>query len=61
MNERIRANQVRVISDEGQQLGIMTSIEALRIAREQGFDLVAVAPEAVPPVCRPGWRWTWNL
>ena len=52
MNERIRANQVRVISDEGQQLGIMTSIEALRIAREQGFDLVAVAPEAVPPVCR---------
>jgi translation initiation factor IF-3 len=52
VNERIRANQVRVISEDGQQLGVMTSIEALRIAREQGFDLVAVAPEAVPPVCR---------
>ena len=52
VNERIRANQVRVISDDGSQLGIMTSIEALRIAREQGLDLVAVAPEAVPPVCR---------
>jgi len=52
VNERIRANQVRVIGDDGQQLGVMTSTEALRIAREQGFDLVAVAPEAVPPVCR---------
>ena len=52
VNERIRANQVRVISEDGQQLGVMNSVEALRIAREQGFDLVAVAPEAVPPVCR---------
>lgn len=52
MNERIRANQVRVIGEDGQQLGVMSSTEALRIAREQGFDLVAVAPEAVPPVCR---------
>lgn len=52
VNERIRANQIRVIGADGQQLGVMTSVEALRIAREQGFDLVAVAPEAVPPVCR---------
>ncbi len=43
---------MRVISDEGGQLGIMSTDEALRVAREAGLDLVEVAPEAEPPVCR---------
>lgn len=52
INERIRAREVRVIDEEGGQLGIMTSREALRIAQERGYDLVMVAPEASPPVCK---------
>jgi len=52
INEHIRATEVRVISDEGDQLGIMPLAEALRTAREAGLDLVEVAPEAAPPVCR---------
>ena len=43
---------MRVIDDEGEQLGIMTPREALAIARERGFDLIEVAPNAQPPVCR---------
>jgi translation initiation factor IF-3 len=43
---------VRVISDEGGQLGILSLDEALRVAREANLDLVEVAPEAEPPVCR---------
>ncbi len=41
-----------MIGETGQQLGVVASIEALRIARERGLDLVEVAPTAVPPVCR---------
>ena len=52
MNERIRAKEIRVIDEEGKQLGIMPPFEALKIARGQGLDLVEVAPTANPPVCR---------
>ena len=52
MNERIRAKEIRVIDEEGKQLGIMPPFEALKIARNQGLDLVEVAPTANPPVCR---------
>ncbi|HOH30575.1 MAG TPA: translation initiation factor IF-3, partial [Candidatus Hydrogenedentes bacterium] len=52
INEQIRARQVRVIGDDGEQLGIMTPRDALREAENRGFDLVEVAPKATPPVCR---------
>lgn len=52
MNERIRAKEVRVIDEEGKQLGIMPPLEALKLARSQGLDLVEVSPTANPPVCR---------
>ncbi|NCO59814.1 MAG: translation initiation factor IF-3 [Deltaproteobacteria bacterium CG_4_8_14_3_um_filter_51_11] len=52
VNERIVSRTVRVISSEGNQLGIIPILEALRIAREEGLDLVEVAPNADPPVCR---------
>ncbi|MBI3323948.1 MAG: translation initiation factor IF-3 [Candidatus Omnitrophica bacterium] len=52
INERIRISQIRVIAEDGSQLGVMTPQDALRLAREQGFDLVEVAPLATPPVCR---------
>jgi translation initiation factor IF-3 len=48
----IRAAEIRVIGDEGQQLGVMTPEDALRQAEEVGLDLVEVAPGARPPVCR---------
>ncbi len=52
VNERIRASMVRLISSQGKQLGILPLREALRIAVEEGLDLVEVAPQADPPVCR---------
>lgn len=52
MNERIRAREVRVIDDNGAQLGIMSPREALAIAQQKDLDLIEVAPQAVPPVCR---------
>ena len=52
MNERIRIAQVRVIAEDGAQLGVMPPAEALRLARERGRDLVEVAPQTNPPVCR---------
>src|SRR4029453_15625467 len=48
----IRIREVRVIDDEGQQLGVLPTTEALALAQEKGLDLVEVAPAAVPPVCR---------
>lgn len=51
-NEGIRVREVRLIDGEGTQLGVVPIEEALRLAREQGFDLVEVAPAARPPVCR---------
>ena len=44
--------QVRVITDEGEQFGVMDTREAVRLARERGMDLVEVAPNAEPPVCK---------
>ncbi|MEO2048114.1 MAG: translation initiation factor IF-3 [Pirellulales bacterium] len=52
INEQIRVPQVRVIADDGAQLGVITRDEALERAREIGFDLVEVAPLEKPPVCR---------
>ncbi len=52
MNERIRAKEIRVIDEEGNQLGIMSPFDALKSAKSQGLDLVEVAPTANPPVCR---------
>jgi translation initiation factor IF-3 len=52
MNERIRAREVRVIGDEGEQIGIMTPLDALKMAREKNLDLVEISPTAQPPVCR---------
>ncbi len=52
INDQIRARQVRVVDEEGEQLGIMTPRDALREAEDRGLDLVEVAPQATPPVCR---------
>jgi translation initiation factor IF-3 len=52
INERIRVPEVRVIGDDGKQIGVMRTDEALRYAQERDLDLVEVAPEARPPVCR---------
>ncbi len=52
MNEQIRVREIRLIGEEGEQLGVMPTLEAMRAARERGLDLVEVAPTAVPPVCR---------
>ena len=52
INEEIRDKEVRLIGATGEQLGIMTAEEALRIAEEQGIDLVKISPTAVPPVCK---------
>jgi translation initiation factor IF-3 len=51
-NDRIRVREVRVIDEEGNQLGVMLTRDALERARELGLDLVEVAPNATPPVCR---------
>jgi translation initiation factor IF-3 len=51
-NGKIRAREVRVIDDARQQLGVMSLNEALRLARGKGLDLIEVAPNATPPVCR---------
>ncbi len=52
INDQIRVREIRLISDDGAQQGIMPTIEALRMAGEQGLDLVEVAPTASPPVCK---------
>ena len=52
INDRIRAREVRLVSEEGEQIGIRPLPEALSIARELDLDLVEVAPNANPPVCR---------
>jgi translation initiation factor IF-3 len=51
-NEQIRVTPVRVINEANEQLGVMSNVEALRMAREAGVDLVEVAPNVRPPVCR---------
>ncbi|MEE9186151.1 MAG: translation initiation factor IF-3 [Candidatus Binatia bacterium] len=52
INHQIRTNEVRVIGPEGDQLGVMSLREALSLVEKQDLDLVEVAPEAQPPVCR---------
>jgi len=52
MNHRIRVPEVRVLDPEGNQLGVMETRLALRLATEQGLDLVEISPTAQPPVCR---------
>jgi translation initiation factor IF-3 len=52
INEDIRDKEVRLISAEGEQLGIMSSRDALNMAENQGLDLVKISPNAVPPVCK---------
>jgi translation initiation factor IF-3 len=52
INERIRVPQVRLIDEHGNQLGIVPTSQALQIARDKGLDLMEVAPNADPPVCK---------
>ncbi|MEW6743663.1 MAG: translation initiation factor IF-3 [Planctomycetota bacterium] len=52
VNEMIRIRQVRLIDEKGEQLGLVDTDEAKRLARERGLDLVEVAPSARPPVCK---------
>jgi translation initiation factor IF-3 len=52
INEQIRVREVRLIDDKGEQRGIVPTLEALKIAREVGVDLVEVAPQSSPPVCK---------
>ena len=52
INEQIREKEVRLIGEDGQQLGIMSSKEAYKIAMEADLDLVMIAPVAKPPVCK---------
>ncbi len=52
VNEQIRVREVRLIDGEGEQRGIVPILEALKIAKEQELDLVEVAPQANPPVCK---------
>ena len=52
INEEIKLREVRVVGDDGEAIGIMSSEAALKIAYDQGYDLVLMAPQANPPVCR---------
>ena len=52
INEQIRDKEVRLIGADGEQLGIVSAKEALKIAEEAGLDLVKIAPTAKPPVCK---------
>ncbi|WP_420120252.1 translation initiation factor IF-3, partial [Nakamurella sp.] len=52
INDRIRVPEVRLVGSEGEQIGIVPVGEALRMAQEADLDLVEVAPDARPPVCK---------
>ena len=52
INERIRDKEVRLIGQDGEQLGIMSARDAMKLAREADLDLVKIAPGAKPPVCK---------
>ena len=51
INEQIRDKEVRLIGENGDQLGVMSAREALKLAEEEELDLVKIAPTAKPPVC----------
>ncbi|MCX8110585.1 MAG: translation initiation factor IF-3 [Syntrophorhabdaceae bacterium] len=52
INEKIRAREVRLIDETGKQLGIVPTMDAIRMARERDLDLVEVSPKTAPPVCK---------
>lgn len=52
LNEQIRDKEIRLIGEDGEQLGIMSAKDALKMAKEAGLDLVKIAPTAKPPVCK---------
>ena len=52
INEKIRDKEIRLIGQEGEQLGIMSARDAMKMAREADLDLVKIAPQAKPPVCK---------
>ena len=52
LNEEINDKEIRLIGENGEQLGIVSGEEALHIAEEQGLDLVKISPQATPPVCK---------
>ena len=52
INEAIRDREVRLIDENGEQLGVMTTQQALALAEERGYDLAKIQPSAVPPVCK---------
>ncbi|MCL2166424.1 MAG: translation initiation factor IF-3 [Clostridiales bacterium] len=52
VNEEIKAQEIRLVGETGEQLGIMSPRDAMQIAEENGLDLVEVAPAAKPPVCK---------
>jgi translation initiation factor IF-3 len=52
VNEQIRVREIRLIDDEGEQKGIVPTLEALKMARDRDLDLVEVSPNANPPVCK---------
>ncbi|MDD3414631.1 MAG: translation initiation factor IF-3 [Lachnospiraceae bacterium] len=52
INEQIRDREVRLVGEDGEQLGVMSSKEAQKLAEDAGLDLVKIAPTAKPPVCK---------
>ncbi|HOI84085.1 MAG TPA: translation initiation factor IF-3, partial [Campylobacterales bacterium] len=52
LNERIRFDEIRCVGEEGEQHGIITPQEAMKIANEKGLDLVLISADAKPPVCK---------
>ena len=52
MNEQIRDKEIRLVGEDGEQLGIMSAKDALKMAKEANLDLVKIAPTAKPPVCK---------
>ena len=52
MNERIRVREIRVVGDDGEQFGVMSTRDALALAAEKELDLVEISPNATPPVCK---------
>jgi translation initiation factor IF-3 len=52
VNREIRAQQIRVIDDDGNMLGVMTVPEGVRLAEDRGLDLIEIAPTATPPTCK---------
>ena len=52
LNEQIRDKEIRLIGEDGEQLGIMSAKDAMKMAKEAGLDLVKIAPTAKPPVCQ---------